>query len=78
VQDERLTFEVSANAFLYHMVRRIVFVQVSLGQGSLEPDIISRALQAPKSGEMFQGLAPSRGLTLVDVSYPSEAVRITN
>ena len=78
VQNERLTFEVKANAFLYHMVRRMVFVLVSLGQGNLEPDSISRALQVSKNREMFQGLAPSRGLTLVNVRYPSEVVRITN
>ena len=77
-QDERLTFEVTANAFLYRMVRRMVFVQVAVGQGKLEAGSISRVLQAAQSQPMFQGLAPSQGLSLVEVSYPSEAARITN
>ena len=77
-QGKRLIFEVTADAFLYHMVRRMVFVQVSLGQGKLDVGIISRVLNAAERQPMFQGLAPSQGLRLVDVSYPSEAVRITN
>jgi tRNA pseudouridine38-40 synthase len=77
-QGPRLTFEVTANAFLYHMVRRMVFVQVSVGQGKLEAGIISRVLQAPHSYPIFQGLAPSQGLSLVEVNYPTEDARITN
>ena len=70
----RLTFEVTANAFLYHMVRRMVLVQVSVGQGKLEAGVISRALEHPESQPMmFQGLAPSQGLTLVEVAYPSKS-----
>jgi tRNA pseudouridine38-40 synthase len=68
---DQLTFEVTANAFLYHMVRRMVFVQVSVAQGKLPAGIIAQALAAPQSQPMFQGLAPSQGLTLVEVSYPS-------
>ena len=75
---ERLTFAVTANAFLYRMARRMVFVQVAVGQGKLEAGSISRVLQAAQSQPMFQGLAPSQGLSLVEVSYPSEAARITN
>jgi tRNA pseudouridine38-40 synthase len=77
-QGERLTFEVTANAFLYHMVRRMVFVQVAIGQVKLEAGIISRVLLAAQSQPMFQGLAPSQGLSLINVSYPSETARLTN
>lgn len=75
-QENKLFFEVTANAFLYHMVRRMVFVQISMAQGNLEAGSISRALQNPKSQPMFQGLAPSQGLTLVEVGYPSKSVRM--
>jgi tRNA pseudouridine38-40 synthase len=75
-QDNWLTFEVTANAFLYHMVRRMVFVQVSMAQGKLEAGDLSRALEQPQSQPMFQGLAPSQGLTLVEVRYPSEIARM--
>ena len=77
-QGKRLTFEVTANAFLYHMVRRMVFVQVSVGQGKLEAGTISRVLQAPTGQPMFQGLAPPQGLSLVEVGYPPESAKITN
>jgi len=71
-QGKRLTFEVTANAFLYHMVRRVVFILVSIGQGKLEAGIISQVLQAPEDQPMLQGLAPPQGLALVDVSYPQD------
>jgi tRNA pseudouridine38-40 synthase len=65
-----LFFEVSANAFLYRMVRRMVFTQVSVAQGRLELQSVAQSLQqAPP--KMFQGLAPPHGLTLVAVVYPA-------
>ena len=64
------TFEVRANAFLYHMVRRLVFVQVAVGQGRLTVDDLQQHLDSPQ-GEPIQGLAPPFGLTLIDVRYPS-------
>jgi tRNA pseudouridine38-40 synthase len=71
-QGDHLTFIVTANAFLYHMVRRMVFVQVGCGQGKVEPGTISRVLRALETESMFQGLAPAQGLSLLKVSYPSE------
>ena len=67
-----LTFAVTANAFLYHMVRRMVYVQVMLAQGKLEADRFSRAIDQPQERPMFQGLAPSQGLSLVEVCYPPQ------
>lgn len=61
-------FSITANAFLYHMVRRLVYVQVKSAQGQLQFDEIRSALQKPELG-MMQGLAPSHGLTLEKVSY---------
>jgi tRNA pseudouridine38-40 synthase len=66
-----LFFEVSANAFLYRMVRRMTFTQVLVAQGRLEvPDVAQSLQQAPR--KMFQGLAPPQGLTLLAVEYPAE------
>jgi tRNA pseudouridine38-40 synthase len=62
-------FEVSADAFLYRMVRRLVSVQVEIGQGRCEVDAIRRYLESPP-GLPIQGLAPAHGLTLVSVNYP--------
>lgn len=60
-------FEIQANAFLYHMVRRLVFLQVLAGQGQLalqefENGLITCQPQTP-------GLAPANGLVLVEVLY---------
>ncbi len=66
-QASGLLFEVSANAFLYHMVRRLVFIQVLTGQGlwsleALESGVREAQPQAP-------GLAPPQGLVLSNVRY---------
>ncbi len=62
-----LRFEIVANAFLYHMVRHLVFTQVQIGQGKLALDELSQALDA---GILrVRGLAPAQGLALVQVSY---------
>lgn len=66
-------FEVQADAFLYRMVRRLVFVQVAVAQGktSVEAVASSLAKQFPagtRSG-LPSGLAPAHGLTLVEVGY---------
>jgi tRNA pseudouridine38-40 synthase len=66
-------FEVQADAFLYRMVRRMVFVQVAVAQGRVPAEAIPHALagQLPagaRSG-LPPGLAPAHGLTLVEVTY---------
>jgi tRNA U38,U39,U40 pseudouridine synthase TruA len=68
-------FEVQADAFLYRMVRRLVFVQVAVAQGKVSAEIIARSFAeqalAEKRGEkLLAGLAPACGLTLVEVTYP--------
>jgi tRNA pseudouridine38-40 synthase len=68
-------FEVQADAFLYRMVRRLVFVQVAVAQGKVPAEAIARSLADPAEGrkrsEIPAGLAPAHGLTLVEVTYPS-------
>ncbi len=67
-------FEVRADAFLYRMVRRLVFVQVAVAQGKTSVKAIARSLAEPvpagKRSEIPAGLAPAHGLTLVEVTYP--------
>lgn len=65
-------FEVEANAFLYHMVRRMVSLQVELAQGRSDGRRVVDYLSEP-SGLSVQGLAPPNGLTLVEVIYPPES-----
>jgi tRNA pseudouridine38-40 synthase len=69
-------FGVQAEAFLYHMVRRLVFVQVAVAQGKTSVEAVARSLAGQAEGrersELPAGLAPARGLTLVEVTYPAE------
>ena len=67
--DGEWQFEVQADAFLYRMVRRLVFVQVSVAQGRCSVEKVQHALS--KQGKLLAGLAPAHGLTLVDVTYGS-------
>jgi tRNA pseudouridine38-40 synthase len=72
-EDGTWQFEVQADAFLYRMVRRMVFVQIAVAQGKVAAEAIADALakQSPagtRSG-LPSGLAPAHGLTLVEVTY---------
>jgi tRNA pseudouridine38-40 synthase len=68
-EGEGLVFKVTANAYLYHMVRRMVSLQVEVGQGRFVPQIVSEYLQAGSEGRMVPGLAPPNGLFLAAVGY---------
>jgi tRNA pseudouridine38-40 synthase len=73
IADDEWQFEVQADAFLYRMVRRMVFVQVVIAQGKLRAEVIAQALAGQASAEkrsgLPSGLAPGHGLTLVEVMY---------
>jgi tRNA pseudouridine38-40 synthase len=82
-----LIFEIAAQAFLYHMVRRIVYMQVMIAQGRLTMSDLQQALdrgtdtrfqvgqvQNP-AYRLVHGLAPAQGLILAEVNYPPEALR---
>lgn len=60
-------FEIEANAFLYHMVRRLVFAQVLVGQGRTTLDEIDNGLQ--HGWAQTPGLAPAQGLVLSEVFF---------
>lgn len=66
-------FEVQADAFLYRMVRRMVFVQVAVAQGKVSAEKVAESLAkhaaVGKRIELPSGLAPAHGLTLVEVRY---------
>ena len=71
-EDEWL-FEVTGDAFLYRMVRRMVFVQAVVVHGKLSAEAIADALagqtSVKKRSVLPSGLAPAHGLTLVRVEY---------
>lgn len=67
INGDELTFVVSANAFLYHMVRRMVFLQIRAGQSLADLEELRSGLERGQT--QAPGLAPARGLTLLEVKY---------
>ena len=67
-QEPELVFEITANAFLYRMVRNIVGTLIQVGQGNLSPEAIQEALLA-KSRSNATTPAPPNGLCLIKVNY---------
>lgn len=68
VEGSDLVFEIVGNAFLYHMVRRLVSCQVEIGQEKMNPEEISGLLSGEHK-KLIQGLAPPQGLVLSEVIY---------
>jgi tRNA pseudouridine38-40 synthase len=68
------SFEIEADAFLYRMVRRIVFLQVAVSHGKVSLDTVKQALKYRASDlkvheKLPAGLAPACGLNLKEVCY---------
>jgi tRNA pseudouridine38-40 synthase len=67
-----LVFDITANAFLYHMVRSIVGSLVQVGLGQLSPEQFERILAARDSSQVAAPgyrMAPAHGLCLMHVDY---------
>lgn len=64
-----ITLDITANAFLQHMVRNITGTLVSVGSGRHSPQWVDQVL---KHRDRKHGgiTAPAHGLTLIGVSYP--------
>ena len=63
-----LLFDIEANAFLPHMVRRIVGALVRVGRGSLEVEEFVSLLEQAQQGSIGP-LAPALGICLQRVDY---------
>jgi tRNA pseudouridine38-40 synthase len=64
-------FEITANAFVRHMVRGIVGTLREVGRGRLEPAQLGTILEAQDRRQAGPN-APSHGLTLTGVEYPAQ------
>lgn len=62
-----LRFEVTGIAFLYHMVRRMVFLQVQVAQGRIAMNDLQSALNGDLA--IKPGIAPAHGLELSEIVY---------
>jgi tRNA pseudouridine38-40 synthase len=68
---EWVVLEVTANAFLHHMVRNIVGLLMSVGIGESESDRVASVL-AGRDRKASAPTAPAGGLYLAAVRYPAE------
>ncbi|HRE30660.1 MAG TPA: tRNA pseudouridine(38-40) synthase TruA [Candidatus Berkiella sp.] len=66
---DNIILDITANAFLYHMVRNIVGSLLMVGQGKC-PDTWIKGVLAAKDRRAAGLTAPPQGLYLVDVRYP--------
>lgn len=62
-----LVYQVTANAFLYHMIRRIVWQQVLCATGRVTLQELQDGIE--KAAPLPPGMAPPNGLNLVMVNY---------
>lgn len=66
-----VTVKISANAFVYRMVRNMVGTLVSVGNGEIAADEVKELLMA-KDRQLLPAAAPAHGLFLLDVAYNDE------
>lgn len=69
-EEDGMSFTIIGNAFLYHMVRRIVYVLVRIGLGKLPVETVRIGLENLSTG--IVSLAPARGLTLEAVTFSED------
>ncbi len=69
-EEDGMSFTIIGNAFLYHMVRRIVYVLVRIGLGELPVETVRIGLENLSTG--IVSLAPARGLTLEAVTFSED------
>lgn len=67
IGEEQINFRIEANSFLYHMVRRIVFVLVLTGQRKIELEDVAKELEGVYN--LPAGIAPAKGLFLENINY---------
>ena len=67
-EDDELIYTVRGSGFLHHMVRNLVGTFLRIGKGTLDPEDISRILQA-RNRSAAGATAPASGLYLVTVEY---------
>jgi tRNA pseudouridine38-40 synthase len=60
--------EISGNGFLKQMVRLIFGALSAVGEGKLEPEMITKSLGLEHDGKLAK-VAPAKGLTLFQVTY---------
>jgi len=68
---EWVTLEITANAFLHHMVRNVAGLLLAVGQGESPPERVAAVLAA-RDRKVNAATAPPDGLYFAAVRYPPE------
>ncbi|UXI66962.1 tRNA pseudouridine(38-40) synthase TruA [Tahibacter amnicola] len=69
--DDRIHFEIQANAFLHHMVRNIIGSLLPVGLGERPPEWVGEVLRG-RDRALAGPTAPACGLTFLRPLYPDE------
>jgi tRNA pseudouridine38-40 synthase len=69
--DDLIVLDITANAFLHHMVRNIAGALLQVGRGERSPAWIAEVL-AGRNRALVGPTAPPNGLYLVDVTYGAQ------
>lgn len=69
--DDWIVMDITANAFLQHMVRNMMGTLVAIGAGDESQQWLSTVLQS-RDRQCAGTAAPPQGLALVNVDYPAE------
>jgi tRNA pseudouridine38-40 synthase len=67
LEEGGLKYRVTANAFLYHMIRRFVWQQVLFATGRITMEMLLAGIT--NTAPLPPGMAPANGLALVQVNY---------
>ena len=67
-QEDEFVYTVKGSGFLHHMVRNLVGTFILVGKGTLQPEDLTRILEA-RSRSAAGATAPASGLYLVNVEY---------
>jgi len=67
-QEDELVYTVKGSGFLHHMVRNLVGTFILVGKGTLQPEDLTRILEA-RNRSAAGATAPASGLYLVNVEY---------
>jgi tRNA pseudouridine38-40 synthase len=67
-QGDEFVYTVRGSGFLHHMVRNLVGTFILVGKGTLQPEDVTRILEA-RSRSTAGATAPAGGLYLVNVEY---------
>jgi tRNA pseudouridine38-40 synthase len=75
--NDLIVIDITANAFLHHMVRNIAGVLIAVGSGKYSVSWVEEVLKA-KDRRLGAETAPAYGLYLVQVTYPQEFAVLQN